>query len=442
MGTTVTIDSLSSEKNKGGVTGGEKPQSTYIQFVPAQVIDVIHNSEDNGYEGPFDINAIYAKKHFGELINYGQTNKNKYYPLLRGMSDTPIKGDMVLVYEDEAGQDYYLGPLNSLNCPSFNINPLIRKQTQVNKNGQVEELSENSERDKLGIPLNYPIVGVKRITKKRNNKLDNPENKRRGEDGSIAKEETFGDTIFEGRFGNSIRLGYRDTNPLIFISNGRSIDQNQETFIDSSLIAMTTRGKLDDHLWPGDTYTNFILGSEQTELENPRLVGGGNPDSDGGINGKFNYNYGDDGAGNPIEVGQLLLNSDRLVFNARQDTITLSAFLNLDMGAGNNLTINTKNYTSIESSNIYLGKQAQDRNEPLVLGEQLKLILQDIVGILEIFKVTGTAAGISGTASPDVVSEIIKLKNKLSAPDFFSQYHFIEDNGQKVESIRQTEETT
>ena len=78
MGTTVTIDSLSSEKNKGGVTGGEKPQSTYIQFVPAQVIDVIHNSEDNGYEGPFDINAIYAKKHFGELINYGQTNKNKY----------------------------------------------------------------------------------------------------------------------------------------------------------------------------------------------------------------------------------------------------------------------------------------------------------------------------------------------------------------------------
>ena len=50
----------------------------------------------------------------------------------------------------------------------------------------------------------------------------------------------------------------------------------------------------------------------------------------------------------------------------------------MDLGAGNNLTINTRNYTSIESSNIYLGKQAQEKKEPLVLGEQLKLILEEV----------------------------------------------------------------
>ena len=55
-----------------------------------------------------------------------------------------------------------------------------------------------------------------------------------------------------------------------------------------------------------------------------------------------------------------------------------------------------------------------------------------MIGILEIFKVTGTAAGISGTASPDVVLKLKTLKNKLSSPAFFSEYHFIEDNGQKV----------
>ena len=45
---------------------------------------------------------------------------------------------------------------------------------------------------------------------------------------------------------------------------------------------------------------------------------------------------------------------------ARNNNITLSSFINMDLGAGNNLTINTKNYTSIESSNIYLGKHATD----------------------------------------------------------------------------------
>ena len=55
-----------------------------------------------------------------------------------------------------------------------------------------------------------------------------------------------------------------------------------------------------------------------------------------------------------------------------------------------------------------------------------------MVGILEIFKVTGTAAGISGTPAPDVVLKLKTLKNKISSPAFFSEYHFIEDNKQKA----------
>ena len=55
-----------------------------------------------------------------------------------------------------------------------------------------------------------------------------------------------------------------------------------------------------------------------------------------------------------------------------------------------------------------------------------------MVEILEIFKVTGTQAGISGTAAPDVVAKLQSLKGKLSSPKFFSEYHFIEDNGQKA----------
>ena len=105
----------------------------------------------------------------------------------------------------------------------------------------------------------------------------------------------------------------------------------------------------------------------------------------------------------------------------------------MDFGAGNNLTINTKNYTSIESSNIYLGKQAKEQNEPLVLGEQLKIILEEIIALTEGLKVTGCIAGMSGPVDPGTVNKITKLKNKLSSPKFFSEYHFIENNGQKAE---------
>ena len=125
------------------------------------------------------------------------------------------------------------------------------------------------------------------------------------------------------------------------------------------------------------------------------------------------------------------MNSDRIIINARNNNITLSSFVNLDLGAGNNLTINTKNYTSIESSNIYLGKQAQEEKEPLVLGEQLKLILEELIGIVESLKVTGCIAGISGPIDPATTSKINRIKNKLSSPKFLSEYHFIEDNGQK-----------
>ena len=129
----------------------------------------------------------------------------------------------------------------------------------------------------------------------------------------------------------------------------------------------------------------------------------------------------------------ILLNSDKITINARNNNITLSSFLNLDLGAGNNLTINTKNYTSIESSNIYIGKQAQEKNEPLVLGNKLKELLEEMIGIIETLKVTACIAGLSGPIDPATIQKVTTLKNKLSNPEFWSEYHFIEENGQKTE---------
>ena len=70
--------------------------------------------------------------------------------------------------------------------------------------------------------------------------------------------------------------------------------------------------------------------------------------------------------------------------------------------------------------------------EPLVLGVQLNDILLEIVEALETLKVTGCISGLSGPIDPPTTNKISRLKDKLASPKFWSEYHFIEDNGQKA----------
>ena len=62
----------------------------------------------------------------------------------------------------------------------------------------------------------------------------------------------------------------------------------------------------------------------------------------------------------------------------------LSSYSDIVLGAGNTFNIISENETIIESSNIYLGRQAKNKKkdsesetpaEPLVLGEQLRIFL-------------------------------------------------------------------
>ena len=409
----VTIDSSTMEKNKVGVPG-KTPQTFFLPMVPGVVEHVIVGEDDEFYDKPSDINSIIARKHLTD-----KSKKKKYYPLFRGMVDTPITNESVLLIDDFAGENYYIGPLNSLNYPNFSPD-LLNIDSSTNLGGDLK----SSKKSKKNIPLNYKIIkGMKRLSTTRNKKLDDPNQNRKGEDGSIAKEETFGDMIFEGRYGNSIRIGFRDTYPLMILSNGRNVGSSTEQITDGTLMSMTTLGSLYDN------FGQFTLASESPSLENPRKIGGGNPDEKGGFEGKFNYEYGNQD-GTPILASQLFMNSDKITFNSRKDNITLSSFKNIDIGSGNNLTVNTKNYTSIESSNIYLGKQAQDENEPMVLGNQLKLIFDELLSIIESSKMTGCVAGLSGPLDPNTLSGIKNLKSKLN--NFKSEYHFIEDNGTKT----------
>ena len=98
----------------------------------------------------------------------------------------------------------------------------------------------------------------------------------------------------------------------------------------------------------------------------------------------------------------------------------------------------------IESSNIYLGKQAKIKRdneevaEPLVLGEQLRLFLTEFIEVME--QAHGLCQGapipVMDSAGSPLVAKLTQLKqkiNKIDTAPFNSKYHYIEDNGQKPE---------
>jgi hypothetical protein len=393
-----------SNQYKYGIIPSSGKQS--FQFIPGEVKHVVLNSKSRFYTEARDLNSVITSPHSDYMLSNSDLNRLRAYPLLRGITDTPNPGDQVLLTEF-GDTIYYLGPINTINNPNVTMDTMQKPRY----NDYDVKVKSNSNQDKrmLANHINIPSARLQKISKPELDATTETDNR------------TQGDVTFEGRFGSSIRLGTRAQSPLILISNGRDISIPFETAIDGSLISILSRGTIEGNLSP------FTLGSDSVESA-VRLTAGGN---DAPETSKFDYTYGS-ADNKSLQKHQIYIASDRIIFNARENNITLSAFKNIDIGAGNNLTINTNKFISIESSNIYLGKQAQSQKEPLVLGEQLRLILEELVSILEQFKVSGTVGGISGPPAPDVISKIINLKNKLSSPAFFSEYHYIEDNGQKA----------
>ena len=143
--------------------------------------------------------------------------------------------------------------------------------------------------------------------------------------------------------------------------------------------------------------------------------------------------------------------SDRITFDAQQNDFTVSAFRNINIGAGGNYTLTNKGFTVFESKNIYIGEGSKKRTEPMVLGNKLKELL---VIIMEILKdanalVQGVPVPlIDSTNTPLTVrvNEVLRELNNeyktnyndekkvpesdrsIGGPEFFSRHHFIEIN--------------
>tara|TARA_B100000287_G_scaffold343796_1_gene330811 strand:+ start:372 stop:1700 length:1329 start_codon:yes stop_codon:yes gene_type:complete len=418
----------------------------YLQFVPGYVTDVVTSDKSlYGYNRAEFVNSIIALPHVYKGAKKRRANvdasRDRYFPLMRGMVDVPAKGDPVLLCKIGPHQ-YYLGPLNTANSPNFNEDILIKPEYPYTTEEDYEPTAEEKLTAK-GQSINFKKVRTNRVNKRPNPTLDE------FVEGKSAINETHGDMMFEGRHGNSLRIGSRSKNPYIFISNGRYSKNHYESLADGTIISITSRGSLSQHFgsydrivskpnpddvstWNIEKINGFQFASDLAEGNQRHIamvVKSINQVDD--INPLL-YDYGQSPRQN-----QVLIHSDRIIFNSKgpQGDIYLSSRNNIHIGAGNHMSISTGKNLIIESDKVSIGDPNKETNkgkmEPMVLGNALVEVIDELFKILE-----GTTSNqyfplALGYLGQPLTNALTPLRTKLEAVK--SQYHEIEPNGRETQ---------
>ena len=178
-----------------------------------------------------------------------------------------------------------------------------------------------------------------------------------------------GDIIYEGRWGNSIRIGSTVPNtpnnwsttgssgdPIFIIRNGQG-KQSEEGWIptiedinndDSSIYATSTQ--------------KIPLKASSTNY--------------------FSYKNNAPQTPDQYTGKQIIVNSGRLVFNTTQDHLLLSSAKTINLNAVEGVNIDSQTVV-VQSGDIYLG--SKNATEPLLLGNQTVTLLNQLISNLSAF---------------------------------------------------------
>ena len=177
-----------------------------------------------------------------------------------------------------------------------------------------------------------------------------------------------GDYITQGRWGNTIRFGSTvknalipnpwssigaDGDPIMILKNGQSettddawIPQVENINTDLSSVYLTSTQKLPITV-ASKSYNSYLNAPTST---------------------------------NEFDSEQVIINSGRILFNSKNDSILLSSFDTINLNSINSLNIDTPK-TVIQSKEIYLGDKYA--TEPIILGDTF---LADFENLLKVVK--------------------------------------------------------
>lgn len=194
-----------------------------------------------------------------------------------------------------------------------------------------------------------------------------------------------GDVLIEGRWGNTIRFGSTvndsiplnpwsnngvNGEPITIIKNGQT-ETNDDPWIPQVENINTDKSSI------------YLTSNQQIPIKGAST----------------NYSSYDSPPEDLNEfVGeQVLINSGRLVFNAKNDSILLGANTSINLNTQDTVNIDSKNKFTVNTKEIYLG--SKNATEPVILGDKF---LQDFRKLLTNVITLTSALGTVGTPIPFV----------------------------------------
>ena len=225
-----------------------------------------------------------------------------------------------------------------------------------------------------------------------------------------------GDTLIEGRQGQSIRIGGNKSpqNPLVDASN------NGKPYILISNGQLKTDNGI-DHIVEDinkDPNSIYLLSDHKTPLRLANVK-------------RDSYDIAPL-ASNKFIGNQVIVTGGRLYLNAKGDSVIISAKESIGLSA-KTVNIDANTYFCVDATKIYLGKQARKtkKKEPVVLGLQLESWLEALLDQLEYVATamgSATALGVPVTSlvstGPQIMAAAGLLRRRL--PKFQSKKVFTE----------------
>ncbi len=364
----------------------------FYELEATEVIDVILNEEDLPLEadGTPTYSLIGAIK--GRMVNsqhkQPESRLGWIQPLDTNIKQYPLIGEYVIVGR-YLGRYYYAQTINMLGSPNSNSYP--------GYSGDKASLTDNTTR---------------RHAHNRSREVGATKTPNKAASGEVTVgdpfepnplirqlQPTFGDVIFNGRLGQSIRFGSNpDTlEPNILIRAGQLTDAEAfgKTADVDDLKNNANKPVTEDINADGSSL--WITSDQEVPLE-VAIESDLTPTIDG---------------------KQIILNSDRLLFNAKNggDIFCYSA---------NDINFIATTQTVVESPKIFLGNV--EATEPVVKGQILVDLLLELIGILDGIHTVPTPAGpipklnVAQTTTGPLAKAFADIKGKVK--DILSEQNF------------------
>tara|TARA_R110000803_G_scaffold171927_1_gene234816 strand:+ start:228 stop:1451 length:1224 start_codon:yes stop_codon:yes gene_type:complete len=362
----------------GGPTNnsGNFPNNTSTSITAVRVKFVLLNGND--YPITWEKYGKYSGMGgilFEEINNPGNDNLESLTfakPLHTNIKSLPIVNEIVYIISlpgpnaqrnPSSGEElYYFQTVNIWNSVHHNAlpNSIANDPSNAQKYSSTEagvEIQSDVQGNKIQLGLTF---------KERNN---------------IRNLQPFeGDILLEGRWGNTMRLGST-------VSNSTPSNMWSNSGVNGEPIIILKNGQTNSEADPwipqveninSDMSSIYLTSNQQIPIEGASV----------------DYNSYTSPPENPnIFTGeQVLINSGRLYFNAKKDSILLSANTSINLNTQDTVNIDSKNSFIVDTREIYLG--SKNATEPVILGnkflDDFKKLLTEIVSLTTVLPTVGT----------------------------------------------------